>query len=299
MTDSQPAAGELSSNAPLLLIIGAVGLLVALLAFPSAFLVLAGIVAVGGLAAAALKKDKPADAAAATVQLQELPRKSSSRELPQQVPSGQSRTAAVDAPAGVARGNAQSASGNGEILRQAAPATGSLDSSAALTELAARRDGSAAAEPSQAANPASPTAAAASVPPAAAAGAQGSAPSSEPALPPPPQTPPPQQQQQVAAPAPAADQPVMASTFTSSGKSTHTSTSSHTVAKNGEAPRMQTAMTQSGSSWSAAGGVPTLAPPPAPQQQQQALPQAAQSAKSPAAAGRPAAGGAAILARLK
>ena len=258
MTDS-PAEGS-PSNTNLLVGAGAAGLVLALVAFPSGFLLLAALVAVGALVITFLGNGKTPSDDSATVQLQELPRQSIDHQTQGQrggSTGGSDILASRDAQLPPRGGTSMAPASSPAVSAEGAsssftfsPTSQTLPATAETTTWAAR--------PSQ----------------------QQSAEQE------------PERQQQAAGP-----EPVVTTTFTSSGNSQHTSSSTHTVVANGQAPQTTSSSEQGGMSWNASGEGP--APPPA-QMQQQALQQGAANQQQTQQRGQPAAaGGAAILARLK
>lgn len=254
-TDSAP------SHTNLLVGAGAVCLVLVLVAYPSAFLLLSALVAVGGLAVTYLGKGAPSGSDNATVQLQRLPRQASDEQ-------GQVQGGSID--------------GSGAAVSDAAQLPAEDDTSQTTASSpplpAAHTDGGSS---SIAASPTSHTPSA-------------STEMRSWAAPPSPQQPAEheaQRQRQSADP-----EPVVTRTFTSSGNSQHSSTSTCTVVANGQAPQTTSSSQQGGMSWRTSGE----GPPPSPGQlRQRAQQQATAEQQQAQQRGQPVAGGAAILARLK
>jgi hypothetical protein len=254
-TDSAP------SHTNLLVGAGALCLVLVLIAYPSAFLLLSALVAVGGLAVTYLGKGHPSGGDNATVQLQRLPRQASDEQ--QQVQGG-------------------SIDGSGAAASDAAqlpPEDDTSQTTAIASALpAAHTDGDSS---SIATSPTS------QMPPAITEMRSWAAPPS-------PQQPvdrDAQSQQQSLDP-----EPVVTRTYTSTGNSQHSSTSSCTVVTNGQAPQTTSSSQQGGMSWRTSG---EGAPPSPVQLRQRAQQQATVEQQQAQQGGQPVAGGAAILARLK
>ena len=234
--------------------------MLALVAFPSGFLLLAALMAVGALVITFLGKGTTPSDDSATVQLQELPRQPIDQQT--QVETG-----------GSTGGSDSLASRDAQLPPQG--------------EEPVRPPASSPAVPSEGASSSFTTSATSQTPAANEATTWTASPSQQQSA-----EREPERQQQVAGP-----EPVVTTTFTSSGNSQHTSSSTHTVQANGQAPQTTCSSQQGGTSWRASGEGPAPSPE---QLQQRAQQQAVGNQQQTQQRGQPAvAGGAAILARLK